>query len=210
MKSIAVFITGTTAVVSAFVPTPQSNFAVRNSVVRQMGLFDGMKEAFSAPALEKSTLDSERETPIDRWMGWNVQSTDETSQQQSAPVFSGDFVDSMDATNYISTSLQKPMGIVFEENDEDFGGIFVYNLKEGGAAEKDGVIKPGDQLISVDDLKVAGMPFDDALGALVLTEGPDTKLIFFRGTQKQLYGPTGASKEWLDEFIAKGGSEAST
>lgn len=31
-----------------------------------------MKEAFSAPALERTTIDAERETPIDRWMGWSV------------------------------------------------------------------------------------------------------------------------------------------
>ena len=36
------------------------------------GLFDGVKDAFSAPALERSEIDSERETPIDRWMGWSV------------------------------------------------------------------------------------------------------------------------------------------
>jgi hypothetical protein len=33
------------------------------------GLFDGVKDAFSAPPTE---IDSERETPIDRWMGWSV------------------------------------------------------------------------------------------------------------------------------------------
>ena len=37
-----------------------------------MGLFDGVKEAFSAPALERTGIDAERETPIDRWMGWSV------------------------------------------------------------------------------------------------------------------------------------------
>jgi hypothetical protein len=42
------------------------------STALQMGLFDGVKEAFSAPALERSTIDAERETPIDRWMGWSV------------------------------------------------------------------------------------------------------------------------------------------
>jgi hypothetical protein len=42
-----------------------------------MGLFDGVKEAFSAPALERSTLSAERETPIDRWMGWSVASESE-------------------------------------------------------------------------------------------------------------------------------------
>jgi hypothetical protein len=35
-----------------------------------MGLFDGVKEAFAAPA--RTSIDAERETPIDRWMGWSV------------------------------------------------------------------------------------------------------------------------------------------
>jgi hypothetical protein len=37
----------------------------------RMGLFDGVKEAFAAPA-RTSIIDAERETPIDRWMGWSV------------------------------------------------------------------------------------------------------------------------------------------
>lgn len=47
----------------------------------QMGLLDDVKDAFAAPALERSTLDSERETPIDRWMGWNAKpnKTEETA-----------------------------------------------------------------------------------------------------------------------------------
>ena len=39
-----------------------------------MGLFDGVKEAFGADGM--GDLDSERETPIDRWMGWNTKTTD--------------------------------------------------------------------------------------------------------------------------------------
>ena len=53
-----------------------------------MGLFDGIKEAFQAPTLERSYLDSERETPIDRWMGWNVKSTDDTKPSISSGTFS--------------------------------------------------------------------------------------------------------------------------
>jgi hypothetical protein len=48
-----------------------------SSSALKMGLFDGVKEAFSAPALERSTLSAERETPIDRWMGWSVASESE-------------------------------------------------------------------------------------------------------------------------------------
>jgi len=109
----------------------------------------------------------------------------------------------MDEVNYVTTKLTKPMGIVFEENDEKFGGIFVISLSENGAAEEDGTVKPGDQLVAVNDKKVAGLPFDEALGCIVEATTEKTNLTFFRGTESQLYGPTGASKEWLDDFITK-------
>lgn len=116
-----------------------------------------------------------------------------------------DFVDAMDEKNYIAVDLEKPMGIVFEENDSDYGGIFVQSLKEGGIAAKHGGLKEGDQLVAVNIEKVCGLPFDDALGKIVEAKGVTTKLVLFRGNAKQLYGKTGASQQWLDEFIAKGG-----
>lgn len=113
------------------------------------------------------------------------------------------FVDTMDEANYVMVSLAKPMGVVFEENDDEIGGIFVLSLSEGGNAETDGKIKPGDQLVGVNTNKVSGMKFDDALGAIIEADTDLTRLVFFRGNEKQLYGPTGASKEWLAEFISK-------
>jgi hypothetical protein len=113
-----------------------------------------------------------------------------------------DFIDSMDSKNYVAVELQKPMGIVFEENDEDYGGIFVQALKDGCAAA--GIIQSGDQLVAVDTMKVSGMTFDDALGKIIESTGEKTKLTLFRGSAKQLYGPTGASQAWLDEFISGG------
>ena len=110
----------------------------------------------------------------------------------------------MDEAQYVTVELAKPMGIVFEENDADYGGIFVHSLKEGGVAAEDGTVNTGDQLVGVVDQKVAGLPFDDALGTIIDAEGDRVKLIFFRGTAEQLYGPTGASKEWLEEFISGG------
>lgn len=118
---------------------------------------------------------------------------------------SANFVDAMDEANYVAVELEKPMGIVFEENDSEYGGIFVQSLKEGGFAAKNGVLKEGDQLIAVNKEKVYGLPFDDALGAIVDAEGATTKLVLFRGKAKQFYGPTGASKAWLEEFVGKGG-----
>lgn len=112
-----------------------------------------------------------------------------------------DYVDSMDAVNYVTVTLTKPMGIVFEENDADYGGIFVHSLKENGIAAENGSIRAGDQLVAVNDRKVSGQPFDDALGAITETTGDALQLLFFRGTAVQFYGPTGASQDWLDEYI---------
>lgn len=52
-----------------------------------MGLFDGVKDAFSAPTLERSKIDAERETPIDRWMGWSVAS--DKSMEEDKARFAG-------------------------------------------------------------------------------------------------------------------------
>ena len=71
----------------------------------------------------------------------------------------------MDESNYVVVELAKPMGIVFEENDDaDYGGIFVQSLKDDGAASASGKLQVGDQLVAVASQKVCGLPFDDALG----------------------------------------------
>ncbi|KAL3905076.1 MAG: hypothetical protein SGARI_004627, partial [Bacillariaceae sp.] len=68
MKTTSIILlSSTTAAVSGFAVVPQNKAA--RSTTHLNGLFDGVKEAFSAPP---SQLDSERETPIDRWMGWSV------------------------------------------------------------------------------------------------------------------------------------------
>ena len=71
--------------VSGFTTTTATSSRPRKTTTMtelQMGLFDGVKEAFAAPALERSEINKERETPIDRWMGWSVVSEkDEMANQ---------------------------------------------------------------------------------------------------------------------------------
>jgi C-terminal processing protease CtpA/Prc len=119
-----------------------------------------------------------------------------------------DFVDSMNEKNYVAVELSKPMGIIFEENDSEYGGIFVQSLKGGGVAAENGTLKSGDQLVAVGTKNVSGMDFDDALSAIMESEGATTKLTLFRGSAKQFYGPTGPSKEWLATFCQKGGVDS--
>ena len=107
----------------------------------------------------------------------------------------------MDPQNYIQTSLPKPMGIVFEENDAQYGGIFILEINPDSSASRDSKLKPGDQLVAVDKVKVAGMEFEEALGKIIESEQEEVELLLFRGPAKFLYGKTGASREWLEEFV---------
>lgn len=231
MKSSLLVAAATTSCAHAFVSSPAPS---RTAMSLNMGLFDGVKEAFGADGMGE--LDAERETPIDRWMGWNTK-PEGTPQEAvgskgtSVYYFScthdlciffvskkkykyltmclsayqitepDNFIDSMDTNNYITASLTKPMGIVFEENDAEFGGIFVLEISEEGSASADGTVRPGDQLVSVGDKKVSGLQFEEALGTIIDSTDESVKLNFFRGPAKFLYGPAGASQEWLDEFI---------
>lgn len=201
MKSSLLVAAATTSCANAFVsPAPSSS---RTAMSLNMGLFDGVKEAFGADGMGE--LDAERETPIDRWMGWNTKS-DSAPQEAVGSKAPDNFIDSMDTNNYITASLSKPMGIVFEENDAEFGGIFVLEISDEGSAGADGTVRPGDQLVSVGDKKVSGLQFEEALGTIIDSTDEIVKLNFFRGPAKFLYGPAGASQEWLDEFI-KGGEK---
>ena len=51
------------------------------------------------------------------------------------------------------------------------------------------------------ETKVTGLQFEDALGTIIDSKDDKVKLNFFRGPAKFLYGPAGASQEWLDDFI---------
>lgn len=67
MKSSILVAAATTSCTHAFVTSPSRR--TTSLVPRNMGLFDGVKEAFGADGMGE--LDGDRETPIDRWMGWN-------------------------------------------------------------------------------------------------------------------------------------------
>lgn len=58
--------------------------------------------------------------------------------------------------------LAKPLGIVFEEVDAG-KGVFVQDLVEGGNAETQGVIKPGDVLVGITATKIVGAKYERRL-----------------------------------------------
>jgi len=81
-----ILLTTTTAVVSGFsvLPSSQSQISQINTRYNTElnGLFDGVKDAFSQPP---QTIDAERQTPIDRWMGWSVVTENEIQTPIAQP-----------------------------------------------------------------------------------------------------------------------------
>mmetsp|Transcript_13858 Transcript_13858/g.35921 ORF Transcript_13858/g.35921 Transcript_13858/m.35921 type:complete len:186 (+) Transcript_13858:57-614(+) len=60
-------------------------------------------------------------------------------------------------------SLQRPLGIGFEENDYPRRGVKVISLVSGSNAEKCGRISVGDQLVGVTGIRLVGAKFERQL-----------------------------------------------
>lgn len=88
MKTSTTLLLAAATTVSGFAVLPQSQHSPSTTTALN-GLFDGVKEAFSAPALERSQVNSERETPIDRWMGWSVVSEQAGGAEAGSKVAAG-------------------------------------------------------------------------------------------------------------------------
>ncbi len=112
-------------------------------------------------------------------------------------------VDSMNVDSYTSVTLPKPIGIRFEENDFNYGGVFVADIDHNFSAAADGSIRLGYQLIAVGERRVSGMNFDEAvMQPIVDNTEAEVTLIFFKGSAACLYHPSSANEEWLDNFVA--------
>uniref|UniRef100_A0A7S2V295 peptidylprolyl isomerase n=1 Tax=Fibrocapsa japonica TaxID=94617 RepID=A0A7S2V295_9STRA len=89
---------------------------------------------------------------------------------------------------FLDITIPKPMGILFEENDSNFGGLYINSINEDGAAAKT-ELKAGDQLVEVQGEDVKGYTFDKAMDALVAGPAEGTQIKIFRGDAAELYNP---------------------
>jgi hypothetical protein len=93
--------------------------------------------------------------------------------------------------NPFTVYLTKPMGIVFEEDDDNdvghqgggtnsssYAGIFVAEILKGSPAESIGILQVGDQLLSVGGVHVASL--EEALLAIQSCMNEKVKLMFYR------------------------------
>ena len=172
---------------SAMAPQTRPAVVTRSGPV-VAGLFDGVKDAFSAGgAGDKPLVAADRVTPFDRWMGLDKALVDAQNDVDESAAY----IDPNDPANYFSVSLPKPMGIAFVENEGESGGVYVDQvLFEGSASSEKAPLVKGDQLVGVDASPVLGNDFDAAIDTIKASEGEKTKLTFFRGPTAFLYGPS--------------------
>merc|ERR1712032_699113 len=86
-------------------------------------------------------------------------------------------------------------------SDVDTKGLWVSDVdSEGSASTASPKIEKEDQLVGVDTTVVRGLDFDSAMDILVKAGSP-TKLTFYRGSPKFLYGKTAPEDSWYEQML---------
>ncbi|CAE7813151.1 smyd2-a [Symbiodinium sp. CCMP2592] len=112
-------------------------------------------------------------------------------------------VDSMDESNYVTVTLEKPLGIQIEENPPQLGGgVAVKSIKPGSNAARSQLIQPGYQLLAASGIAVHGLHLEDASRPIEAAQGR-VQLTFFNGSAETFYGLLGPDPEWLSAFLRK-------
>mmetsp|Transcript_28435 Transcript_28435/g.63483 ORF Transcript_28435/g.63483 Transcript_28435/m.63483 type:complete len:244 (-) Transcript_28435:217-948(-) len=106
----------------------------------------------------------------------------------------------LSSTPLVTVDCEKPMGIVFEENDG--GGLYVLEVAPDSAASKVGVA-PGDQLLKVAGDDVSKFYFDAAMDLLQKAPSP-ANLELFRGSVEELNSFQQGSTEDVSKSQSKG------
>ena len=85
----------------------------------------------------------------------------------------------------VSVTLDKVTGIDFG-CDLSLCWPYVLSLTPGGAAERLGELRVGDQLLTVSGESVVGRPVAEAMSAIAAAEGLQVSMVFFRGSRESL------------------------
>lgn len=105
------------------------------------------------------------------------------------------------SASVIAVDVDKPMGIVFEENPGQ-GGLYVFDVSPDSAASNVGVL-PGDQLLKCDGKDVSTFDFDTAMEELQAAPSP-AKLEFARsGTTEEQAAPPKKTSTGLTTVTVK-------
>ncbi|CAK9088440.1 unnamed protein product [Durusdinium trenchii] len=119
-----------------------------------------------------------------------------------APLLETDAVDTMNESNYLTVTVQKPLGLTVEENSKVAGGgVAVCGLEPNSNAERAG-LRTGLQLLAAGGVPVHGMSLEDAIQPIEAAED-QVQLTFFMGSAEAFYGVLGPKPAWLSSFLHK-------
>lgn len=138
----------------------------------------------------------ELETPIQSFFDTLLGKKESGEKPKSA---NGDFIDSSDEANYVTVTVEKPLGVGLGVSGEE-GGVTVTELKPGSNAEQTGLIEPGFQLVMAGSTPVHGLPMDKII-EIVGNEPSPVRLTFFKGPAKFFYGTLGPSSQASSNLI---------
>merc|ERR1711871_542830 len=79
----------------------------------------------------------------------------------------------------LSVQLQRPLGVILEENEEG-GGVFVARIVSGGNAWDNARLLRGDRLLAVDEIPVASESLDSVMQTIARSEAETVKLFVER------------------------------
>ena len=84
--------------------------------------------------------------------------------------------------SYFQVNLRKPMGIVFENRQKKASGnaIRIGDITSKGSARRSGILRVGDELLSVNGEDIHKFSFDDVMDYIVESETEIVKLNFRR------------------------------
>jgi hypothetical protein len=111
---------------------------------------------------------------------WGVNSRQQTNSQTARSAVTYDDIQEIG----YPASVARPLGVIFGENPEPYGGLVVDDVAlglNGGAAG----LKIGDQLLSINGNVVIGSDFESTMD--VLRDAETLDLMLFRGPAKLLY-----------------------
>ncbi|CAE7679620.1 PTAC2 [Symbiodinium pilosum] len=119
------------------------------------------------------------------------------------PLLDAVIIDSMDEANYVTVTVEKPLGVQIEENPkESGGGVAVKNIMPDSNAERCQMIQPGYQLVAASGIPVHGLHLEDAARPIEAAKGR-VQLTFFKGSADTFNGLLGPDPEWLSAFLRR-------
>ncbi|CAN0183519.1 unnamed protein product [Ascophyllum nodosum] len=110
---------------------------------------------------------------------------DDVVQEEKGGEGQGKTSDGEQDPRLYSVRISRATGIDWG-SDISFSWIYVRDLTPSGAAANCREISVGDQLIAINDINLAGAPFDAAMDALIGVQDPEVEFTLFRGTTDDL------------------------